>query len=96
MPCPFEKKEGKHRTDAEQNALKIFMNTFYGMVGDSKSPFFLCELAGGVTLAGQRNIKLIADFVKRKGFGIKYGNTDFLYLICPEECFQKYDEAYVN
>jgi DNA polymerase elongation subunit (family B) len=65
--------------DAEQNALKVFMNTFYGTAGDSKFPFFLCELAGGVTSARQRNIKLIADFVKRKGFGIKYGDTDSLY-----------------
>ncbi|PKK59165.1 DNA/RNA polymerase [Rhizophagus irregularis] len=80
--------------DAEQNALKVYMNSFYGTAGDSKSPFFLRELAGGVTSAGRRNIKLVADFVKSRGFQIKYGNTDSLYLICPEECFQECDEAY--
>ena len=25
---------------------------------------------------------------------MKYGDTDSLYLVCPEECFQKCDEAY--
>ncbi|PKK63244.1 DNA/RNA polymerase [Rhizophagus irregularis] len=80
--------------DKKQYAFKVYMNTFYGTAGDSKSPFFLRELAGGVTLAGQRNIKLIADFVKRKGFGMKYGDTDSLYLVCPEERFQRCDEAY--
>ncbi|CAI2194339.1 250_t:CDS:1, partial [Funneliformis geosporum] len=80
--------------DAKQLALKVYMNTFYGEAGNSGSPFFLRELAGGVTSAGQKNIKLIADFVKNKGFGIKYGDTDSLYLVCPEECFQKCDEAY--
>src|ERR1051325_6876225 len=80
--------------DAKQYALKVYMNTFYGTAGDSKSPFFLRALAGGVTSAGQRNIKLVADFVKRKGFGIKYGDTDSLYLVCPEERFQRCDEAY--
>ncbi|CAB4476463.1 unnamed protein product [Rhizophagus irregularis] len=80
--------------DAKQYAFKVYMNTFYGTAGDSKSPFFLRELAGGVTSAGQRNIKLVADFVKRKGFGIKYGDTDSLYLVCPEELFQRCDEAY--
>ncbi|CAB5394376.1 unnamed protein product [Rhizophagus irregularis] len=80
--------------DAKQYALKVYMNTFYGTAGDSKSSFFLRALAGGVTSAGQRNIKLVADFVKRKGFGIKYGDTDFLYLVCPEERFQRCDEAY--
>ncbi|PKK55954.1 hypothetical protein RhiirC2_801087 [Rhizophagus irregularis] len=33
--------------DAKQYALKVYMNTFYGTAGDSKSPFFLRELAGG-------------------------------------------------
>ena len=80
--------------DAKQYALKVYMNTFYGTAGDSKSPFFLRALAGGITSAGQRNIKLVADFVKRKGFGIKYGDTDSLYLVCPEERFQRCDEAY--
>ena len=70
------------------------MNTFYGTAGDSTSPLFLRELAGGVTSAGQRNIKLVADFVKSKGFQIKYGDTDSLYLVCPEGCFQECDEAY--
>ena len=79
--------------DAEQNALKVYMNSFYGTAGDSKSPFFSRELAGGVTSAGQRNIKLV-DFIKSRGFQIKYGDTDSLYLICPEECFQECDEAY--
>ena len=82
--------------DAEQYALKVYMNTFYGTAGDSKSPFFLRELAGGVTSAGRRNIKLVADFVKSKGFQIKYGDTDSLYLVCPEEFFQKCDTAYDN
>ncbi|CAI2201163.1 9736_t:CDS:1, partial [Funneliformis geosporum] len=54
------------------------------------------ELAGGVTSAGQRNIKLVADFVESKGFQKKYGDTDSLYLVCPKECFQKCDEAYDN
>ncbi|GBB91215.1 hypothetical protein RclHR1_01840012 [Rhizophagus clarus] len=80
--------------DAKQLALKVYMNTFYGKAGNSGSPFFLRELAGGVMSAGQKNIKLIAYFVKNKGFGIKYGDTDSLYLVCPEECFQKCDEAY--
>ncbi|PKK55790.1 DNA/RNA polymerase, partial [Rhizophagus irregularis] len=66
--------------DAGQNAIKIYMNSFYGTAGDSKSPFFLRALAGGVTSAGRRNIKLVANFVKSRGFQIKYGDTDSLYL----------------
>ena len=82
--------------DAGQLALKVYMNTFYGEAGNSGSPFFLRALAGGVTSAGQQNIKLIADLVRSKRFGVKYGNTDSLYLVCSEECFQKCNEAYDN
>ncbi|CAI2189736.1 15915_t:CDS:2, partial [Funneliformis geosporum] len=69
--------------DAKQLALKVYMNTFYA-------------LAGGVISAGQRNIKLIANLVGSKKFSVKYGDTDSLYLVCPEECFQKCDETYNN
>ena len=51
------------------------MNTFYDTAKDSKSLFFLCEFAGDVTSVGQKNIKLVTDFVKNKGFRIKYGDT---------------------
>ena len=33
--------------NSKQFALKVYMNTFYGEAGNSDSPFFLRELAGG-------------------------------------------------
>ncbi|CAI2167191.1 19989_t:CDS:2 [Funneliformis geosporum] len=53
---------------AKQNALKVYMNSFYGIAEDSKFPFFLRELAGGVTFTRQRNIKLVADFECDKAY----------------------------
>jgi len=80
--------------DSKQRALKLFMNTFYGEAGRSVSPFFLLQLAGGVTTAGQYNIKMVADFVAKKGFRIKYGDTDSLYLSPPERVFAEADRRY--
>ena len=51
--------------NSKQFALKVYMNTFYGEAGNSKSPFFLSELAVGITSAGQYNIDLVAKFVFR-------------------------------
>ncbi len=31
---------------------------------------------------------------KKKGFGIKYSNTDFLYLTCPDSYYEKYNLTY--
>src|SRR6266542_1221121 len=80
--------------NSKQKAIKLFMNSFYGEMGNSDSPFKFIELAGGVTSAGRENIKLIAEFVEKKGFGIKYGNTDSLYLTCPDSCYEKCDLTY--
>lgn len=80
--------------DSKQKALKVFMNTFYGEAGHSISPFFLLQLAGGVTTAGQYNIKMVADFVLAKGFRIKYGDTDSLYVSPPEAVFAEADRRY--
>lgn len=80
--------------NTKQNALKVYMNTFYGETGNSLSPFFLLQLAGGVTSAGQYNIKLVADFVRSKGYHIKYGDTDSLYLVAPGEYFTECDAEY--
>ena len=80
--------------DSKQKAVKLYMNTFYGEAGNNLSPFYQLQLAGGVTSAGQRNIKFVRNFVEDKGFGVKYGDTDSLYLTCPEECFQECDRKY--
>ncbi|CAG8654125.1 17162_t:CDS:2 [Cetraspora pellucida] len=81
--------------DSKQKAVKIYMNTFYKEARNSLSLFFFLELAGGVTLAGQYNIKLVAEHVtKKKGFGIKYRDTDSLYFTCPVKCYKECDLAY--
>ena len=56
--------------NSKQKAIKLYMNLFYGVTGQSDSLFYKLELAGGVTSAGRENIKLVAEFVKKKGFGI--------------------------
>jgi DNA polymerase elongation subunit (family B) len=80
--------------NSQQKAIKLYMNSFYGVTGQSDSPFYKLELAGGVTSAGREHIKLVAEFVKKKGFRIKYGDTDSLYLTCPDSYYEKCDLTY--
>ncbi|CAI2192640.1 7082_t:CDS:2, partial [Funneliformis geosporum] len=53
--------------DSKQKALKVYMNTFYEEVGNSKSPIFLRELACETTTAGKYNLNLVAEFISKKG-----------------------------
>jgi DNA polymerase elongation subunit (family B) len=61
--------------NCKQNALKVFMNTFYGCCGSKVSPFFVLEIAGGITAMGQQNIKFAHAFVTEKACDVKYGDS---------------------
>src|SRR6185369_4482401 len=49
--------------------------TFYGETGNKRSPLFMIQIAGGITTAGQANIKLAYDFVESKGCKVYYGDS---------------------
>lgn len=77
-------KHANHYTDtkflfnylnSKQMALKVFMNTFYGEAGNKLSAFFVVEVAGGITMAGQRNIKMSQAFVEDLGHKVYYGDS---------------------
>ena len=80
--------------DSKQRALKVFMNTFYGESGNKRSPFFVLQLAGGITDAGKTNIKMIENFVKTQGCDVYYGDTDSCYQSMPELHFHELDKQY--
>lgn len=61
--------------NSKQNALKVFMNTFYGECGNKLSPFFVLEVAGGITEYGQKSLQLAYAFVKEKKCNVYYGDS---------------------
>ncbi len=48
--------------DVKQNALKVYMNTFYGTAGDSTSPFFLRELAESCHISWTEKYQTCREF----------------------------------
>lgn len=61
--------------DSKQKALKVFMNTFYGEAGNKRSPFFVIQLAGAITTAGKKNIKMVEDRLTNEGCNVYYGDS---------------------
>lgn len=78
----------------KQLAIKVFMNTFYGETGNSLSPFFIVEVAGAITTSGKDNIHMVKNFVEENGYKVKYGDTDSLYICCPDRYFTEVDKLY--
>lgn len=82
--------------NSKQNALKVFMNTFYGETGNPKSPFFIVCMSGGITKMGRHSLKSIKKFVEEKGYTVLYGDTDSIYPTCPEAIFYEADIKYLR
>ena len=49
--------------NAKQKALKVFMNTFYGVTGMDSSVFFMLAIAADITSMGRKSILLVNSWV---------------------------------
>jgi len=66
------------------NAIKILMNSFYGVLGAGASRLFSPEVANAVTSFGQHLIRRAAECVERTGHEVLYGDTDSLFVRADE------------
>jgi DNA polymerase-2 len=66
------------------NAIKILMNSFYGVLGAAASRLFSPAVANAVTHFGQRVIRLAADCAVESGHEVLYGDTDSLFIHAGE------------
>lgn len=81
--------------DSKQKALKVYMNCFYGELGNKNSPLFILELAGAITSAGQANLKNVKKFIESKKCKIYYGDTDSLYFSFNKSYFTEDTRSYI-
>jgi DNA polymerase-2 len=71
----------KTRNDgALSQAIKIIMNSFYGVLGSSGCRFFDSRLASSITLRGHQIIQQTADFIEQQGWSVIYGDTDSVFV----------------
>ncbi|KYF64330.1 DNA polymerase II [Sorangium cellulosum] len=61
-------------------AVKILMNSLFGVLGSQASRLFSPAVANAITSAGQRVIRLTAEAVRRAGHRVLYGDTDSLFV----------------
>ncbi len=79
-------REGAKRAGdtVKANAIKILMNSFYGVLGAGASRLFSPEVANAVTHFGQYLIRHAAECVQRQGYDVLYGDTDSLFVDAHE------------
>ncbi len=65
-------------------AVKILMNSLFGVLGSPISRLFSPAVANAITLAGQHVIRLAAGVVRELGHEVIYGDTDSLFVDIAE------------
>lgn len=81
-----EEREAAKRENhpVKANAIKILMNSFYGVLGSTSSRLFSPSSANAITSFGQQFIQWSADLAREAGYDVIYGDTDSLFVHAPE------------
>ncbi|RLG13996.1 MAG: hypothetical protein DRN66_03110 [Candidatus Nanohalarchaeota archaeon] len=77
------------KLDAQQYALKIVANAFYGYMGFAGSRFYDYRAAVSTTSFGRHYIHKVIEEAKEEGFRVVYGDTDSVFLSLPKKNMKK-------
>jgi DNA polymerase-2 len=66
--------------DVASNAIKILMNSFYGVLGTSACRFYNPALANSITGMGRELLLWSKRWFEERGFTVLYGDTDSLFV----------------
>lgn len=68
------------RDNAQSQAIKIIMNSFYGVLGTPGCRFFDARLASSITRRGHQIIQETRDEIESLGDRVIYGDTDSVFV----------------
>ena len=78
-------------------AIKILMNSFYGVMGSGGSRFYNSILPSAITETGQWILRQSMDYLDEEGYEVLYGDTDSIfYKLKPEEVSSPFNKAQVR
>ncbi len=88
----FEQREAakQSRDFVASQAIKILMNSFYGVLGTPACRFYNPAIANAITGQGKRLLQWSQAWFRREGFEVLYGDTDSLFV---RSGLQRVDEA---
>lgn len=62
------------------HAIKIIMNSFYGVLGSFGCRFFDARLAHSITGRGQQLLQQSCEYIESRGWTVIYGDTDSVFV----------------
>ncbi|MEE4246135.1 MAG: DNA polymerase II, partial [Kangiellaceae bacterium] len=73
-------KAKQQNNKAMSQAIKILMNSFYGVLGTPGCRFFDYRLPSSITLRGHEILYKTKDVIESKGYKVIYGDTDSVFV----------------
>lgn len=70
----------RRKNSAESLAIKITMNSFFGVLANPACRFYSLEMGNAITNFGQMIIKNTADILRKQGLNVIYGDTDSIFI----------------
>src|SRR5690606_7442011 len=70
----------KRRDEVASQAIKILMNSFYGVLGTPACRFYNPALANSITGMGKEMLLWSKRWFENAGFRVLYGDTDSLFV----------------
>lgn len=75
----------KDNNAALSQAIKIIMNSFYGVLGSTGCRFFDPRLSGSITKRSHNILKTTKSWIEAKGYQVIYGDTDSIFVHVGDE-----------
>jgi len=71
--------------DGLQAAIKVLMNSFYGVFASSFYRFTNKNIGASITAFSRENIKTVIEKLEAKGYNVIYSDTDSVFFQSPEK-----------
>ncbi len=65
-------------------AIKILMNSFYGVLGSGGCRFYDTRLASSITMRGHELMQTTSKWIEAEGYSVIYGDTDSTFVALDE------------
>ena len=75
----------KENNQPLSQAIKIIMNSFYGVLGSFGCRFFNPQLASSITLRGHEIIQTSKELIEKEGYTVIYGDTDSVFVLLGKD-----------
>lgn len=75
----------KDHDTVRSQAIKIIMNSFYGVLGSGGCRFYDTRLASSITMRGHEIMKTTGKWIEQQGYQVIYGDTDSTFVSLDDD-----------